>query len=92
MIEGQVVDAAADRIHARQGLTSVPYSPYSTVMSSVHRKGAEEARNQLPALLAEAAKGRARQKPLVSLSGSGKGLWGKASARSVRRLREEWGR
>ena len=114
MIEGQVVDAAADRIHARQGLTSVPYSPYSTVMSSVNRKGAEEARNQLPALLAEAAKGRttlitrhgrsvaaivpvaglaggARQKPLVSLSGSGKGLWGKASARTVRRLREEWG-
>ncbi len=107
MIEGQVVDAAADRIHARQGLTSVPYSPYSTVMSSVHRKGAEEARNQLPALLAEITRhgrsiaaivpvaglaGGARQKPLVSLSGSGKGLWGKASARMVRRLREEWGR
>lgn len=84
-------------------------------MSTVHRKGAEEARNQLPALLAEAAKGRAtlitrhgrsvaaivpaaglassaRQKPLVSLAGSGRGLWGKASTRTVRRLRDEWGR
>jgi prevent-host-death family protein len=28
-------------------------------MAKVHRKGAEEARNQLPALLAEAEKGRA---------------------------------
>jgi prevent-host-death family protein len=84
-------------------------------MAPVHHKGAEEARNQLPALLAEAAKGRAtlitrhgrsvaaivpatelaggaRQKPLTSLSGSGRGLWGKASIRTVRRLREEWGR
>lgn len=78
------------------------------------RKGAEEARNQLPALLAEAQKGRAtiitrhgrsiaaivpvdrasgaRQQPLNALAGSGKGLWGKNSARTLRRLREEWQR
>jgi prevent-host-death family protein len=81
-------------------------------MAKIHRKGAEEARNQLPALLAEAEKGRAtiitrhgrsiaalvpiagaagnRQKALVPLAGSGKGLWGRNSAATVRRLRDEW--
>lgn len=78
------------------------------------RKGVEEARSQLPALLAEAQKGRAtiitrhgraiaaivpvdgvtsgRQKPLNALVGSGKGLWGRNSARTLRRLRDEWER
>ncbi|MBS0377443.1 MAG: type II toxin-antitoxin system Phd/YefM family antitoxin [Proteobacteria bacterium] len=35
---------------------------------------------------------KGRQQPLVSLRGSGKGLWGKNSAGTVRRLREEWRR
>lgn len=84
-------------------------------MSRPNRKGVEDARNQLPALLAEAEKGRAtiitrrgrsvaaivpvehaalgrRQKSLTGLAGSGKGLWGKDSARTLRRLREEWSR
>ena len=83
-------------------------------MIKLQHKGAEEARNQLPALLADAEKGRvtiitrharsiaalvplkgvtgARQKPLTSLAGSGKGMWGKDSAGSVRRLRDEWSR
>jgi prevent-host-death family protein len=75
----------------------------------------EDARNQLPALLAEAEKGRAtiitrhgrsiaaivpidrvtggeRQKSLAALRGSGKGMWGRDSARMLRRLRDEWGR
>jgi prevent-host-death family protein len=79
------------------------------------RKGVQEARSQLPALLAEAARGRTtiitrhgrsvaaivpmtlvrggeRQKSLLGLAGSGKGLWGKASARTLRRLRDEWER
>ena len=84
-------------------------------MSRPGRKGVEDARNQLPALLAEAERGRstiitrhgrsiaaivpvgraaggARQKSLLGLAGSGKGLWGRNSASTLRRLRDEWGR
>ena len=84
-------------------------------MSKPARKGVEDARSQLPALLAEAEKGRAtiitrhgrsiaaivpvegllgarRQMALNALAGSGKGLWGKNSAASLRRLRDEWQR
>jgi prevent-host-death family protein len=84
-------------------------------MSRPRRRGVEDARNQLPALLAEAEKGRAtiitrhgrsiaaivpvdrvtggeRQKSLVALVGSGKGMWGRDSARMLRRLRDEWDR
>jgi prevent-host-death family protein len=80
-------------------------------MAKARRKGAEEARNQLPSLLEDAAQGRTtiitrrgrsvaalvpvagvtRQKGLIELLGSGKGLW-KASARQLRRLRDEWSR
>ena len=79
------------------------------------RKGAEEARNQLPELLAAAEKGRStiitrhgrpvaalvpiethcaaiRQQPLTPVGGSGRGLWGKNSARTIRNLRDEWNR
>ncbi len=84
-------------------------------MSSVQRKGAEEARNQLPDLLDAAEKGRStiitkhgrpvaalvpisaldassRQLPLIPLAGSGRGLWGKDSTRTLRKLRDEWTR
>lgn len=82
-------------------------------MSKPGRKGVEHARSQLPALLAEAEKGRstiitrhgrsiaaivpveraaAGQKSLLALAGSGKGFWGKASTRTLRRLRDEWDR
>jgi prevent-host-death family protein len=83
-------------------------------MGKLQRKGAEQARNQLPALLAEAEQGRAtiitrhgrsiaalvpiqgipgsRQKSLTALAGSGKGMWGRGSAGTVRRLRDEWSR
>ncbi len=84
-------------------------------MTRPNRKGVEDARNQLPALLAEAEKGRATiitrhgrsiaalvpvdraaagpcQKSLAGLAGSGKGLWGKDSAKTLRRLRGEWTR
>lgn len=84
-------------------------------MSRPNRKGVEDARNQLPALLAEAERGRAtiitrhgrsiaaivpvervgsgsRQKSLMGLAGSGKGLWGKDSTGTLRRLRDEWQR
>jgi prevent-host-death family protein len=80
-------------------------------MAKARRKGAEEARNQLPALLEDAARGRTtiitrrgrsiaalvpvasvtRQKGLIDLLGSGKGLWG-ASPRRLGRLRDEWNR
>jgi prevent-host-death family protein len=84
-------------------------------MSLPRRRGVEDARNQLPALLAEAEKGHAtvitrhgraiaaivpvdrvsggrRQKSFVALAGSGKGLWGRDSVRTLRRLRGEWSR
>jgi prevent-host-death family protein len=84
-------------------------------MTTVSRKGAEEARNQLPDLLAAAEQGRStiisrhgrpvaalvpidayrpsdRQEPLLPLAGSGRGLWGKDSARTLRGLRDEWER
>ena len=79
------------------------------------RKGAEEARNQLPDLLDAAEKGRStiitrhgrpvaalvpisaygsagRQQPLTPVEGSGRGLWGKDSRRTIERLRDEWSR
>ncbi len=84
-------------------------------MSKIPRKGAEEARNQLPDLLEAAEKGRStiitrhgrpvaalvplddhaasgRQRPLLPLKGSGRGLWGEDSTRSVHELRDEWSR
>jgi prevent-host-death family protein len=82
---------------------------------TTRRKGAEEARNQLPELLAAAEKGQSTvitrhgrpvaalvpiealdaavgQLPLMPLAGSGRGLWGKDSTRTLRRLRDEWSR
>jgi prevent-host-death family protein len=79
------------------------------------RKGAEEARNQLPDLLEAAASGRStiitkhgrpiaalvpieaygaavRQQPLTPVAGSGRGLWGKSSSRTLAKLRDEWDR
>jgi prevent-host-death family protein len=79
------------------------------------RKGAEEARAQLPELLDAAAKGQStiitrhgrpvaalvpierygaavRQQSLIPVAGSGRGLWGKDSTRTLRKLRDEWSR
>ena len=84
-------------------------------MAKPRHKGAEQARNELPSLLEQAARGettiitrrgrsvaalipidgllgRARQKGLIDLIGSGKGLWGTSSQRQLRRLRAEWNR
>ena len=77
-------------------------------------KGAEEARQQLPSILAAAAAGRStiitrhgrevaavvpatsvkplKPMPLMALAGSGRGLWGKRSAQTIARLRDEWSR
>ncbi|MCC7257307.1 MAG: type II toxin-antitoxin system Phd/YefM family antitoxin [Gammaproteobacteria bacterium] len=33
-----------------------------------------------------------RQRDLLALAGSGRGLWGRDSARTVRKLRDEWSR
>ncbi len=77
--------------------------------------GVEEARNQLPGLLEQAAGGTptvitrhgrpiaalvpletygagGRQQSILPLAGSGRGLWGKRSAATVGRLRNEWSR
>lgn len=84
-------------------------------MSETQRKGAEEARNQLPDLLEAAERGQstiitkhgrpvaalvpmeafkatARQQSLLPLKGSGRGLWGKDSTKTLRKLRAEWSR
>lgn len=84
-------------------------------MTKPARKGAEEARNQLPDLLEAAERGRSTiitkhgkpvaalvpleeydptggQQPLVPLRGSGRGLWGKDSTRTLSDLRDEWNR
>ena len=84
-------------------------------MAKTDRKGAEEARNQLPALIEAAVDGRStiitrrgrpvaalvpvaqlgdaeRQQSILSLKGTGRGLWGKSSLRTLRRLRNEWNR
>ena len=96
-------------------LARYPYSLYSSIMSRSNRRGVEDARNQLPALLAEAERGRStiitrhgrsiaaivpvnsmaggpRQKSLLGLAGTGKGLWGKNSTKTLRKLRDEWER
>jgi len=79
------------------------------------RKGAEEARAQLPELIAAAQRGqktiitrhgrpvaalvpldtlieRTEQRSLLPLAGSGRGLWGRDSTVTYRRLRDEWDR
>jgi len=84
-------------------------------MSTTRRRGAEEARNQLPELLDAAEKGQPtiitkrgkpvaalvpmgslnsgiRQQSLLPLAGSGRGLWGKNSRRTIAKLRDEWSR
>jgi prevent-host-death family protein len=84
-------------------------------MAAPPHKGAEEARNQLPDLLAAAERGQptiitrhgkpvaalvpiadyrpaAGQQSLLPLRGSGRGQWGKASSRTLARLRDEWDR
>src|SRR5260221_14611253 len=89
--------------------------PETNMVNPVSRKGAEEARNQLPDLLDAAEKGRStiitrhgrpvaalvpieaygaaiRQQPLMPAAGSGRGLWGKNSTRTLRKLRDEWNR
>jgi prevent-host-death family protein len=81
----------------------------------VLRKGAAEARNRLPKLLAAAERGQSTiitrhgrpiaalvpiaalgatgdRQPLTPLQGSGRGLWGKDSVRTLRKLRAEWSR
>ena len=85
------------------------------VNRQIHKKGAEEARKQLPALVAAAAGGRTtiitkhgravaavvpadsispakKQLPITALAGTGKGLWGNGSTRSIAKLRDEWSR
>ncbi len=77
------------------------------------RHGAEDARNQLPALLDAAERGestiitrrgrpvavlapmddaRPVQQSLLTVAGTGRGLWGVDSAATIRKMRDEWGR
>lgn len=84
-------------------------------MDTIRRKGAEEARNQLPDLLDAAENGEVtiitrrgrpvaaivpvdeqgiahRQQSLLSLAGTGRGLWGDDSTVEINKLRDEWDR
>ena len=91
-----------------------------TEINETAAKGAEEARNTLPALLDLAERGkstivsrhgrpvaaivpialyeaiqraqRPQQRSLLSLGGSGAGLWGEDSMRTIREMRDEWTR
>jgi prevent-host-death family protein len=91
-----------------------------TEINEAAAKGAEEARNTLPALLDLAEQGKStvitrhgrpiaavvpialyeairraqqpKQRSLLSLSGSGVGLWGEDSTRTIREMRDEWTR
>jgi hypothetical protein len=66
------------------------------------RKGVEGPRCDLPGLSTAPKDCRSMpiancgvavdQQPLTLLTWSGKGLWGKESRRTVRRLRDEWSR
>jgi prevent-host-death family protein len=40
----------------------------------------------------EAYKSVSRQQSLLPLAGSGRGMWGKNSTRTLRKLRDEWDR
>lgn len=97
-------------------LDSKLYGPYCLSMktASQSHQGAEQARQQLPSILAAAAAGRStiitrhgrpvaavvppsmakatQPVPLVTLAGTGRGLWGARSARTIARLRDEWKR
>lgn len=93
------------------------YGQYSFPMKTISlrsRKGAEQARQQLPSILAAAAAGHStiitrhgravaavvpasvatmtKPVPLTALAGTGHGLWGSHSARTLARLRDEWNR
>jgi prevent-host-death family protein len=84
-------------------------------MNKTARRGAEDARNQLPVLLEAAENGHStiitkhgrpvaalvpldaydegsRQEPLIPMEGSGRGLWGEDSRRTLYDLRDEWSR
>lgn len=98
-----------------------PYGPYAylyineTIMTKPLRKGAEEARSQLPELLTAAQHGQqtiitrhgrpvavlaplldypqaSAQHSLLSLVGTGRGLYGPDSRATLRHLRDEWNR
>jgi antitoxin (DNA-binding transcriptional repressor) of toxin-antitoxin stability system len=77
-------------------------------------RGAEQARQHLPAILSAAASGRTtfitrhgrtvaavvpanavrprKVASLLALAGTGRGLWGRSSARTIGNLRDEWNR
>jgi len=84
-------------------------------MPKPQRKGAEEARSQLPDLLAAAERGRQTiitrhrpavallvpigasdsnqiQRSLLPLTGTGRGLFGRDSRNTLRKVRDEWSR
>jgi prevent-host-death family protein len=84
-------------------------------MATILKKGAEEARNQLPSLLEAAERGettvitkhgkpvaalvpieqlnvKPKQMSLLSLEGTGRGLWGEDSTKTIREMRDEWER
>jgi prevent-host-death family protein len=84
-------------------------------MATILKKGAEEARNQLPSLLEAAERGETtvitkhgkpvaalvpieqlnappKQMSLLPLEGTGRGLWGEDSTKTIREMRDEWER
>ena len=83
-------------------------------MTKARQTDAEGARNHLPQLLEDAARGRAtvithrgrpvaalvplkayhasKQRSLLDLEGSGRGLWGRVSSETLTKFRDDWNR
>ena len=110
------MDGADRQSDRRVALTRICTALYSLTMSRIRRRGAEQARNQLPELLDDAEKGqptiitrhrkpiaviipfedylpkKQRQQSILPLAGTGRGLWGEDSRRTIRELKDEWER
>ena len=72
---------------ARQELPSILAAAAAGRSTIITRHGREVA-----AVVPAASVKPLKPRPLLALAGSGRGLWGKRSARTIARLRDEWSR
>jgi hypothetical protein len=56
----------------------------------VRRQGVDEA--SIPPVPADHDEQGGAQQPILALKGTGRGLWGRNSATTIRKLRDEWNR
>lgn len=72
---------------ARQHLSAILADAAAGRSTIITRRGRE-----IAAVVPIAAARLSRPVPLVGLAGTGRGLWGKHSAQTIARLRDEWSR